>query len=56
MKRFLVAFVLAVGAASAASAESALPLPCTGCPPGSALANVLAFAAVSAIALRWRRP
>ena len=55
MKQILFALLLAVGAASAASAESALPLPCTGCPPGSAIGNAIAFAAVSAIAWRWRR-
>jgi hypothetical protein len=55
MKTCIAALVAMLLGASAAGAESALPLPCTGCPPGSALANALAFAAVSAIALRWRR-
>jgi hypothetical protein len=55
MKTLLAALVLLLATASSAGAESALPLPCTGCPPGSAIGNLVAFAAVSAIALRWRR-
>jgi hypothetical protein len=51
----VVAALAVLIAASAAGAETALPLPCTGCPPGSAIGNAIAFAAVSAIAWRWRR-
>ena len=54
MKTFLTALVLGLVSASAASAD-AFALPCTGCPPGSAIGNLLAFAAVSAIAFRWRK-
>ena len=53
--KVVVALVLALACASAAGAETALPLPCTGCPPGSAIGNAIAFAVVSAIAFRWRR-
>jgi len=53
--KVVVALVLGLLCASAAGAETALPLPCTGCPPGSAIGNAIAFAVVSAIAFRWRR-
>ena len=55
MKTLLTALVLGLVSASAASAESAFAPPCTGCPPGSAIGNLLAFGAVSAIAFRLRR-
>jgi hypothetical protein len=55
MKTSLAALVVVLVSASAAAAESAFAPPCTGCPPGSAIGNALAFAAVSAIAFRWRR-